>query len=119
MTVVNNGPRKGGEPGSFARAQGHALDPDHLPGAPQRACWAPELNTEALLTANLDEACEGNQSSSRSSPTGKSYTVSVPSTKHERTFTTGKTLAAADRRTSRAMTGGPRWVIMNGPWTSR
>jgi competence protein ComEC len=95
VTVVNNGPRKGGEPGSF-RALKATPSIQAIYQVHRNVRVGDDLNTEAAMTANLPEACEGHPVKVSVDPTGKSYTVSVPSTKHERVFTTGKkTLAAA------------------------
>jgi competence protein ComEC len=94
VTVVNNGPRKGGEPGSF-RALKATPSIQAIYQVHRNVRVGDDLNTEALQTANPAEACEGQPVKLSVDPTGKSYTVTVPSTKHERTFTTGKTLAAA------------------------
>jgi competence protein ComEC len=95
VTIVNNGPRKGGEPDSF-RALKATPSIQAIYQVHRNVRVGDDLNTEALLTANPAEGCEGHPVKLSVDPTGKSYTVSVPSTKHERTFTTGKkTLAAA------------------------
>ncbi len=94
VAIVNNGPRKGGEAGSFRTLKAtpsiQAVYQVH-----RNVRLGADLNTEALQTANLAEACDGNPVKLSVDPTGKGYTVTVPATKHERTFTTGKTLAAA------------------------
>jgi competence protein ComEC len=99
VTVVNNGPRKGGEPNSF-RALKATPSIQAIYQVHRNVRVGADLNTEALLTANLAEACEGHPIKVSVDPTGKSYAVTVPSTKHERVFTTGKTLAAAPGATA-------------------
>jgi competence protein ComEC len=94
VTIVNNGPRKGGEPGSF-RALKATPSIQAIYQVHRNVRVGAGLNTEALQTANLAEACEGQPVKLSVDPTGKSYTVSVPSTKHERTFATGKAGGAA------------------------
>jgi competence protein ComEC len=94
VTVINNGPRKGGEPRSF-RALKATPSIQAVYQVHRNVRVGADLNTEAMLTANLAEACDGNVVKLSVDPTGKSYTVSVPSTKHEKVYTTGKPLAAA------------------------
>jgi beta-lactamase superfamily II metal-dependent hydrolase len=86
VTIVNNGPRKGGEPGSLRTLK----ETKSIQAVYQvhRNVRISDLNTAPELTANLAEACEGNPIRLSVDPAGKSYTVSVPATKHERTFAT-------------------------------
>jgi competence protein ComEC len=86
VVVFNNGPRKGGEKGSIAAAtalpsvQGvYQMHRNLLEGA---------LNTTPERIANLEESCAGNYVKLSVDPTGKTYTVSVPSTRHQRTYKT-------------------------------
>ena len=58
MTVVNNGPRKGGEPGSF-RALKATPSIQAIYQVHRNVRVGDDLNTEALQTANPAEACEG------------------------------------------------------------
>jgi beta-lactamase superfamily II metal-dependent hydrolase len=89
VAVVNNGPRKGGEPGSFgvlkATSSIQAIYQVH-----RNVRVGPELNTAPERTANADEACAGNFIKMSVDPTGKTYSVSVPSTGHEQTYETRK-----------------------------
>ncbi len=88
VAVVNNGPRKGGDPNSFAALKADAVDPDHLPAAPERPRAARSSNTAAELTANQNETCEGNHVKLSVEPDGKKYALAVPATKHEKTYET-------------------------------
>ncbi len=86
VVIVNNGPRKGGEPESLRTVKStssvQAVYQVH------RNVRITDLNTAPELTANLAEACEGNPVRLSVDPGGKRYTVAVPSTKHQRTFAT-------------------------------
>jgi competence protein ComEC len=86
VAIVNNGPRKGGEPGSLRTLK----ETSSIQAVYQvhRNVRISDLNTAPELTANLAEACEGNPVKLSVDPKGKSFTVSVPANKHERTFAT-------------------------------
>jgi competence protein ComEC len=47
-----------------------------------------ENNTHEDFIANMEEKCQGNYIKLSVAPDGKTYTVSIPATKHERTFQT-------------------------------
>jgi hypothetical protein len=47
-----------------------------------------ENNTADEFIANLEEKCAGNYIKLSVDPSGKSYTISIPATGHERTFQT-------------------------------
>jgi competence protein ComEC len=86
VVVFNNGPRKGGEKGSLAAVaalrsvQGiYELHRNVAEGA---------TNTAAERIANQDERCAGNYVRASVDPSGKSYTLFVPSTRHQRTYKT-------------------------------
>ena len=49
---------------------------------------APDSNTSPEKIANLEEKCAGNYLKLSVDANGKKYTVSNPSTKHEKTYTT-------------------------------
>jgi len=87
--VMNNGPKKGGEAGAFGTLKAtttiQAIYQVH-----RNVRTGPEVNTAAELTANKDEACTGNFVKMSVDPQGKTYTVSVPATGHEKTYETGK-----------------------------
>ena len=46
------------------------------------------LNTAAERIANLEEKCAGNYVKLTVDPSGKTYTVAVPSTRHQRSYKT-------------------------------
>lgn len=89
VAVFNNGPKKGCQPGAFASVKG-------LPGVEaiyqvHKNLVAADANTTPEKIANVEEKadkCAGNYVKLSVDPSGKKYTVSVPSTGHEQTFTT-------------------------------
>jgi competence protein ComEC len=86
VAIFNNGPKKGCQPGSFATVKA-------IPGIEaiyqvHRNLVAPEANTTPELIANTEEKCAGNYLKLSVEPNGKKYTVSNPSTKHEKTYAT-------------------------------
>jgi competence protein ComEC len=88
VAVVNNGPRKGGQPKTFATLKAtpsvQAIYQLH------RNVQAGEehANTEDALIANAAEPCQANHIKLSVAPDGRSYTVSIPATGHTRTFAT-------------------------------
>lgn len=86
VAVFNNGPRKGGEPEHFARVKGtpsveaiYEMHRNVLEGA---------LNSADERIANRDEECAGNYVRMSIEPSGRRFTLSVPSTGHEKTYET-------------------------------
>jgi hypothetical protein len=55
-----------------------------------------ENNTHEDFIANLEEKCEGHYIKLSVAPDGKSYTVSIPARKHERTYQTRSADGAAN-----------------------
>jgi competence protein ComEC len=86
VVVFNNGPRKGGEKGSIAAAT--ALPSVQGVYQVHRNVREGAINTAPERIANLEEDCGGNYVKLTVDPSGKSYTVSVPSTHHQRTYKT-------------------------------
>lgn len=92
VVVMNNGPRKGGQPGSFAAIKSaksvQALYQVHksynVPES-ENAAHAHIANHENL-TGPEAAKCPANMVQMSVAPDAKSYTVSVPSTGHKRTF---------------------------------
>jgi beta-lactamase superfamily II metal-dependent hydrolase len=88
VAVMNNGPRKGGQPRSVATLKAQpsiqAFYQVHRNIKPTEDA----ANTTDELIANLDEACQGNFIKMSVEPDGRSYTVSIPATGHSRTFRT-------------------------------
>src|ERR1041384_3672067 len=87
VSVMNNGPRKGtarstveglkSSPGIQAMYQLH-----------KNVRADVEDNTTDEFIANIPEKCEGNYIKMSVDATGKSYTISIPATGHEKTYQT-------------------------------
>lgn len=94
VVVMNNGPKKGGQPGSFAAVKSaksvQALYQIHksynVPEA-ENAPHAHVANHENLTGADAAK-CPANMIKMTVAPDGKSYTIAVPATGHTRTFQT-------------------------------
>jgi competence protein ComEC len=86
VVVFNNGPRKGGDKASLAAAS--ALPSVQAVYQLHRNVSEGAVNTGPERIANLEENCAGNYVKLSVEPSGKSYTVSVPSTRHQRTYKT-------------------------------
>ena len=88
VAVVNNGPRKGGQPNSFqtlkATSSIQAIYQLHRNVRPGEE----SSNTAPELIANPDEDCAGNYIKLSVAPDAQSYRVSIPATGHTRTFAT-------------------------------
>lgn len=86
VAVMNNGPRKGGQPRSFATLKQQpsirALYQVHKNVKPGEE----HANTAEERIANVNEACRANLIKLSVAPDGRSYTVSIPAAGHERTF---------------------------------
>jgi beta-lactamase superfamily II metal-dependent hydrolase len=87
VTVMNNGPRKGGGKGTLATLRGvssiqtmYQVHRDLRGGA--------EYNTDDQYIANLEEKCEGNCIKCSVDPSGKSYTISIPAKGFSKTYQT-------------------------------
>jgi hypothetical protein len=95
VAVMNNGPRKGGQPQSLAtlkaQASIQALYQVHKNVKPGEE----DANTADELIANVEEACQGNHIKLSVAPDAGSYTVSIPATGHTRTFETRRPSTAA------------------------
>jgi beta-lactamase superfamily II metal-dependent hydrolase len=87
VAVVNNGPKKGGEAGSFATLRS-CTSIQTIYQLHRNVRLPPETNTAPELTANQDETCEGHHVKLTVEPDGKKYALAVPATKHEKTYTT-------------------------------
>jgi hypothetical protein len=89
VTVMNNGARKGTAPETVATlqsvpsARGHYQVHKNVRGDGANA--APDAHT-----ANLEERCEGHYIKLSVSPSGDSYTLTIPSNGHEATYATRK-----------------------------
>jgi competence protein ComEC len=92
VVVMNNGPRKGGQPGSFAalrsvksiKAQYQVHKSMNVPA---------DQNAADEFIANLEEArpadnCTANFIKMAVAPDGRNYTISIPANGHSRTYQT-------------------------------
>jgi hypothetical protein len=86
VVVFNNGPKKGGGRGSIAAAS--ALTSVQGVYQVHRNVQEGAINTSVERIANLEENCAANYVKLAVEPTGKGYTVSVPSTRHKRSYKT-------------------------------
>jgi competence protein ComEC len=87
VAVVNNGPRKGNEPNTFATLKA-CPSIQTIYQLHRNVRTPPEGNTAPELTANVNETCEGNHVKLSVEPDGKKYALAIPSTKHEKTYET-------------------------------
>jgi competence protein ComEC len=87
VAVINNGPKKGCMPGTYGTLKSldslEAIYQLHRNERPD----GDKNNTEGEYIANADGAkCAGNYVQLKVAPDAKSYTVSIPATKHEKTY---------------------------------
>lgn len=87
VAIMNNGPKKGDMPNTVATLRGtksiqaiYQLHRNLRPGE------AGDNVSDPAYIANEDEQCKGNYVKLSVDSAAKTYTVSVPATKHERTF---------------------------------
>ena len=94
VVLMNNGPKKGGQPGAFAAVRS-AKSVQQLYQLHKSYNVPAEENSAAEFVANHDNftgveaaKCPANIIKMSVAPDGKSYTISVPSSGHTRTFRT-------------------------------
>jgi competence protein ComEC len=87
VVVVNNGPRKGGEPGTLATAKATA-SVKAVYQVHRNVRVGPDQNTAPELIANAEENCKGNGVKMSVDGNGKRYTLTVPATNHAKTYET-------------------------------
>ncbi len=95
VVVMNNGPKKGGQPGSFAAIQAAAKSVQaryqvHKSFNVTGDENAPDdfIANHQNLTGREAEKCPANLIKMSVAPDGKSYTISIPATGHTRTYQT-------------------------------
>jgi beta-lactamase superfamily II metal-dependent hydrolase len=86
VAVVNNGPRKGGEPASLKALR--SLKGMRAVYQVHRSLRAPDGNTDAERIANAEESCDAHFIKLSVEPDASAYTVWVPSTGHRKTYAT-------------------------------
>ena len=84
VAIVNNGPRKGGEPRTLALLIKQLRDVGLF--QLHRNVRPDAVNTESGRIANIDEVCTGQLITLRVEPPGGDYTVSIPSRHVDRVF---------------------------------
>ena len=106
VAVMNNGPRKGGQPRSVAALKAQPSIRAYYQVHKNVKPAEDAANTADEFIANLDEQCRGNFIHMSVAPDSRNYTVSSPATGHARTFTTrlaARTNATAEtQRTQRS-----------------
>ena len=86
VTVMNNGPRKGGDAETVAMLKGLPIEARYQVHKDVRH----SENTADELVANVPEQCGANYIKMSVEPSGDRYTISIPATGHSRTFKTRK-----------------------------
>jgi competence protein ComEC len=91
VAVINNGPKKAGEPNSFATFKA-TPSIKSVYQLHRNLRSTPEQNTAPELTANVEDtpACKGNFVKLSVEPDGKTYALAIPATGHEAKFETRK-----------------------------
>jgi beta-lactamase superfamily II metal-dependent hydrolase len=88
VAVVNSGPRKGGEPGTFATLKATPSIQD-IYQLHRNVRLPADQNPPPAFIANMEEDGDaGNLVKMSVDPTGKTYVVSIPATKTEKTYAT-------------------------------
>jgi competence protein ComEC len=87
VAIMNNGPKKGDMPNTVATLrETKSIAAIYQLHRNLRADGATGNVSDPAYIANEAEKCEGNYVKLSVDPEAKTYTVSVPATKHERTF---------------------------------
>jgi competence protein ComEC len=92
VTVMNNGPRKGGSKATLAALRS-VSSIQTMFQVHRDLRGGEEYNTDNQYIANLDEKCEGNYIKCSVDSSGKSYTISIPAKGFSKTYQTKMTQA--------------------------
>lgn len=87
LAVFNNGTKKGCQPGTFAALKA-AKSIQAIYQMHKNLREDTQNNAPEDFIANLEEKCTGNYLKLSVDPQGKTYTVSIPANKHEKTYET-------------------------------
>jgi len=87
VTVINDGPRKGGEAGFYARLKS-VKEIEAIYQIHRNVRTTDKDNAPSGFIANDEEACQGNFIKLSVDPTGKSYTVTIPAKQISRSYRT-------------------------------
>jgi competence protein ComEC len=87
VAVINDGPRKGGEAGFYARLKS-IKEIEAIYEIHRNVRTADRDNAPSGFIANDEEACQGNFIKVSVDSTGKSYTVTIPAKQISRTYRT-------------------------------
>jgi competence protein ComEC len=87
VAVINDGPRKGGEAGTYARLKS-LKEIEGIYQLHRNVRTTDKDNAPADFIANDEEACQGNFIKLAVDPTGKSYTVTIPAKQISRNYRT-------------------------------
>jgi competence protein ComEC len=87
VAVINDGPRKGGEPAFYARLKS-VKEIEAIYQVHRNVRSTDKDNATSGFIANDEEACRGNFIKLSVAPTGKSYTVTIPAKQISRNYRT-------------------------------
>jgi competence protein ComEC len=85
VALINDGPRKGGEAGTYARLRGNR-EIEAIYQLHRNVRTADNDNAPSGFIANDEEACQGNFIKLSVDRTGKTYTVTIPAKQISRTY---------------------------------
>jgi competence protein ComEC len=85
VAVINDGPRKGGEAGTYARLTS-LKEIEAIYQLHRNVRTTDKDNAPSAFIANDEEACQGNFIKLSVDPTGKTYTVTIPAKQISRTY---------------------------------
>lgn len=86
VSVMNNGARKGTQPGTMAALKGTPSIKAMYQVHKNVREGANESNTADEFIANVEDKCQGHYIKMSVEPSGKRYTISIPATGHTRTY---------------------------------